>query len=66
MVSKPKNGLELIHSDVCRLSNVQVRGGYEYFITFIDVYSRYGYMYLMQRKYDTFDKFKEFRAEGEK
>ena len=61
-----KKSLKLIHSDICGPLNVQARGGYEYFITFIDNYSRYGYMYLMQMKSETFDKFKEFRAEAEK
>ena len=45
--------------------NVKARGGYEYFVTFIDDYSRYGYVYLMQHKSDTFEKFKEYRAEVE-
>ena len=45
--------------------NVKARGGYEYYITFIDDYSRYGYVYLMQHKSETFDKFKEFHAEVE-
>ena len=60
-----KEPLELIHSDVCGPINVKARGGYEYFVTFIDDYSRYGYVYLMQRKSETFEKFKEFRAEVE-
>ena len=50
--------LELIHSDVCRSMNVKARGGYEYYVTFSDDYSRYGYVYLMQRKSETFEKFK--------
>ena len=58
--------LELIHSDVCGPFNVQARGGYEYFVTFIDDCSRYGYAYLMHRKSETFEKFKEFRVETEK
>ena len=32
--------LELVHTDVCGPINVQDRGGYEYFITFTDDYSR--------------------------
>ena len=43
----------------------QAKGGYEYFITFIDDYSRYGYVYLMKRKSEAFEKFKEFRTEVE-
>ena len=58
--------LQLVHSDVCGPVSVQARGGYEYFVTFIDDYSRYGYVYLMQRKSETFGKFKKFLAEAEK
>ena len=45
--------------------SIQERGGYEYFITFTDDYSRYGYVYLMKQKSEAFKKFKEFRAEVE-
>ena len=41
------------------------KGGYEYYITFTDDYSRYGYVYLMRRKSEAFDKFKQFKAEAE-
>ena len=40
--------------------NVKARGGYEYYVTFIDDYLRYGYVYLMQWKSETLEKFKEF------
>ena len=36
--------LELVHSDVYGPINVQARGGYEYFLTFTDDYSRYGHV----------------------
>ena len=29
-------------------------------------YSRYGYIYVMRHKLESFDKFKEFKAETEK
>ena len=45
--------------------STSARGGYEYFITFIDDYSRYGYLYLMRHKSEAFDKFKEYKAEVE-
>ena len=45
--------------------STQAKGGYEYFITFTNDHSRYGYVYLMKRKSKTFEKFKEFRAEVE-
>ncbi|KAL6312833.1 hypothetical protein AAG906_020957 [Vitis piasezkii] len=58
---RAKECLELMHTDVCGSFNVQACGGYGYFITFIDDYSRYGYVYLMHRKSDALDKFKEFK-----
>ena len=55
--------LGIIHSDVCGPLTVEARGGYSYFITFTDDFSRYGYVYLMRHKSEAFDKFKEFRNE---
>ena len=57
--------LEIIHTDVCGLMSVDARGGYHYFLTFIDDLSRYGYIYLMKHKSETFEKFKEFQSEVE-
>ena len=57
--------LELVHSDVCGPMSIQARGGYEYFVTFINDYSRFGYVYLMKQKSETFEKLKEFKAEVE-
>ena len=58
--------LELVHTDVCGPMSVQARDGYEYFITFTNDYSRYGYVYLMHHKPEAFDKFREYKAEAEK
>ena len=55
--------LELVHSDVCGPMSTTARGGYEYFVTFTDDFSRYGYVYLMKSKAETFEKFKEFQSE---
>ena len=63
---RAKEQLELVHSDLCRPMTIQARGGFEYFITFNDDYSRYGYIYLMRRKSEAFEKFKEYRVEMEK
>ena len=52
-----------MHTDVCGLMSIQARGRYEYFITFTDDYSRFGYVYLMRHKSDAFDMFKVFKAE---
>ena len=58
--------LKRIHSDVYGPFATQARGGYEYYVMFIDDYFRYGYVYLMRRKSETLEKFKEFRAKAEK
>ena len=39
--------------------------GKKYFITFIDDYSRYMYVYLLHNKYEALDAFKVFKAEVE-
>jgi len=57
--------LEIIHTDVCGPMSVEARGGYRYFLTFTDDLSRYGYIYLMKHKSETFEKFKEFQSEVE-
>ena len=57
--------LGLMHTNVCDPMSIQARGGYEYFITFTDDYSRFGYVYVMRHKSDAFDMFKAFKAEME-
>ena len=57
--------LEIIHADVCGPMSVNARGRCHYFLTFIDDLSRYGYIYLMKHKSETFQKFKEFQSEVE-
>src|SRR3954462_9101935 len=57
--------LELIHTDVRGPISTTARGGYQYFVTFTDDLSRYGYIYLMRHKSETFEKFKEFHNEVE-
>jgi hypothetical protein len=37
--------------------------GYDSFITFIDDYSRYGYIYPIKERSEALDKFKIFKAE---
>ncbi|KAK8686089.1 hypothetical protein V6N13_125116 [Hibiscus sabdariffa] len=55
--------LGLIHSDVCGPMNTQARGGFQYFITYTDDFSRYGYIYLMLHKSEALEKFKELKNE---
>ena len=58
--------LELIHSDVYGPMYHTAMGGFRYFVIFIDDLSRYGYVFLIKHKSETFEKFKEFRNEVEK
>ena len=47
---RAKEPLQLMHSDVYGLLSVQARGSFEYFVIFINDYTRYRYIYLMQQK----------------
>ena len=58
--------LDLIHIDVCGPMFKHARGGFIYFTTFTDDFSRYRYLYLMKHKSKAFEKFKEFIIEVEK
>ncbi|KAK8680628.1 hypothetical protein V6N13_109568 [Hibiscus sabdariffa] len=57
--------LGLIHSDVCGPMYTQARGGFQYFITFTDDFSRYGYIYLMRHKSEALERFKEYKNEAQ-
>ena len=57
--------LELIHSDVCGPMLTHAIGGYSYFNTFTDDFSRYGYVYLKKYKSEAFEKFGEYKNEVE-
>ena len=45
---------------------MMAKGGLYYFITFTYDFSRYGYLVLMKNKSDSFEMFKEYKAEVEK
>ena len=51
--------LEIIHTDVCGPMNIETRDRHHYFLNFTDDLSRYGYIYLMKHKSETFEKFKK-------
>jgi transposase InsO family protein len=50
---------ELVHSDVCGPMSVNSIGGSRYFVTFIDDYTRYTYVYFIKHKDEELAKFKE-------
>ncbi|KAJ9675422.1 hypothetical protein PVL29_024372 [Vitis rotundifolia] len=57
--------LDLIHTDICGPLTPTTLGGYKYFITFIDDFSRYGYVELIHEKSDSLNVFKAFKAKVE-
>ena len=54
--------LELIHIDICGPFPTSSWNGQQYFITFIDDYSRYDYLYFIYEKSQSLDVFKNFKA----
>jgi hypothetical protein len=60
-----KDLLGLVHSNVCGHMSISVKDGSRYFVTLTDDFSRYGYVYLMRHKSESFEKFKEFKAKVE-
>ncbi|GKA46039.1 retrovirus-related pol polyprotein from transposon TNT 1-94 [Tanacetum coccineum] len=53
---------DLVHSDVLGPSHVSTKGGSRYYVSFIDDFTRYTWVYLMKRRSDFLRVFKEFRA----
>jgi GAG-pre-integrase domain/Integrase core domain len=57
--------LEIIHTDICGHFPTLSLNGHKSFISFIDDYSRYAYVYLISEKSKALDKFKIFKADVE-
>ncbi|GJW06422.1 zinc finger, CCHC-type containing protein [Tanacetum coccineum] len=64
-VERAKDLLGLIHTDVCGPFRIVSRQGANYFVTFTDNFSRYGYVYLLKHKHEVFETFKVFQKEVE-
>ncbi|KAL6339865.1 hypothetical protein AAG906_034953 [Vitis piasezkii] len=62
--NRATNVLELIHTDIMD-HTLRHLGMINDFITFIDDYSRYGYLFLIHEKLQSLDVFKTFKAEVE-
>nr|GEU73841.1 putative zinc finger, CCHC-type [Tanacetum cinerariifolium] len=62
--TRSKHLLEIIHTDICG-PFINDIGVHKYFITFIDDYSRYTYVYLVKEKSESLDIFKIFKAKVE-
>jgi hypothetical protein len=54
--------LDLVHTDVCGPMTRRSLSGCEYYLTFIDDYSRKTWIYFLKAKSEVFTRFQEFRA----
>jgi hypothetical protein len=54
---RASSSLQLIHSDICGPMNVRARHGGNYFIIFIDDFTRFGHVYLISHKSEALDCF---------
>ena len=60
--SKP---LELVHSDVWGLAPVKSSNDFQYYVLFVDAYSKFTWLYLLKHKSDVLEVFKFFKASVE-
>ena len=63
---RSSNILEIVHTDICGPFSDVCLNGQRYFISFIDDYSRYMYLYLLYDKGEALDTFKVYKAEVKK
>lgn len=61
-VARVKGILELIHSDMFVLIPIPLLGGYRYYVSFIDDFSRMVCLYLLKQKSNVFKNFKDFKS----
>jgi len=54
--------LQLVHNDVFGPVSVPSLGKYVYYVSFIDDFSRNTWRYFLRKKYEVFDRFKDFNA----
>jgi hypothetical protein len=54
--------LDLVHTDVCGPMTRRSLSGCEYYLTFINDYSRNTWIYFLKAKSEVFTRFQEFRA----
>ena len=59
---RAKHILELLHSDVFGPVKVPSLGKSMYYVSFIDDFSRNTWIYFLKKKFEAFDRFKEFKA----
>jgi hypothetical protein len=57
--------LEIVHMNICDPFPVKSVDGFDSFITFMDDFLRYGYIYPIKKRLEALDKFKIFKVEVE-
>ena len=60
--TRSEHPMQIIHSDICGPLNVKARHGASYFITFIDDFTRYSYIYLLSHKHEALSCFKSYMS----
>ncbi|GJU96116.1 gag-pol polyprotein [Tanacetum coccineum] len=61
-ISSSTAPFDLVHSDVRGPDPVSTKGGFRYYVSFIDDFTRYTWVYMMKRRSDYLTVYKEFRA----
>ena len=60
--TKTKAPLELVHSDVCGKMGSKSLGGAEYFLTFVDDFTHYIWVYPLKTKDQVFERLQEWKT----
>lgn len=60
-VKRAKHALDLLHSDLCGLTETISIGGARYLLTFIDDFSRKVFVYFLRSKSEVLERFREFK-----
>ena len=64
-IERSSEPLKLIHSYICDLKFIQMRGGKKYFLTLIDDCTGYCYVYFLRSKNEALEMFQHFKNEVE-
>ena len=59
---RAKAPLEIVHSDLCGPMQAPSLAGSQYFLTFIDDFTRKTWVYFLKNKSEVFEKFRNFKA----
>lgn len=59
--TRSKGVLDLVHSNICGPMSMKSHRGYDYFVTFIDDFSKKTWIYFLKTKDEVFSHFQEFK-----